>query len=452
MRRLAALCVIAAACGPGGDQGPAPAGDAAAADGAITPDARPTATVRGRVWAPGQALGVAAPGEEIPVFAAAVYVSAERPPPIPDHVYCDRCAEAPHGAVWSSHDGSFALPNVAAGTHWLVIQKGQFRLEQPITVAAGETLELAPAQTTLPSVHDPDHGAWIPRIAVALGTHDTVEDVLGKIGLGALDDRFALRDPLGEIDLYDNGYPQLDTLGDLSALLLDLDRLERYHVLFFPCSTRTTSSPVVRNPTALANLRRYVHDGGKLYVTDWSGEIADRPFPPQIELGGAGTDSRGSYDPVALTGEVTTWGHADGDFYDSPDGQVVDADMSAWLGLQMGPTPDDATPGLYDPDRFRVASNWNWIQALHDVPLGTDGTGAAVVDRPKAWVVGSDPELADGARHPLSVTYEPTGCGRVLFSTYQTANGHHPGLYPQERLLLYLIMEIGVCSSMPEPG
>ena len=31
----------------------------------------------------------------------------------------------------------------------------------------------------------------------------------------------------------------------------------------------------------LANLRQYVSDGGKLYVTDWSGEYADNIFPEQ---------------------------------------------------------------------------------------------------------------------------------------------------------------------------
>jgi hypothetical protein len=62
--------------------------------------------------------------------------------------------------------------------------------------------------------------------------------------------------------------------------------------------------------------------------------------------------------------------------------------------------------------------------------------------------VGSGPNTG-GVKQPLTVTFQPTGCGRVMFSTYQTANGHHPGLYPQERILLYLIMEIAVCSDNP---
>ena len=43
------------------------------------------------------------------------------------------------------------------------------------------------------------------------------------------------------------------------------------------------------------------------------------------------------------------------------------------------------------------------------------------------------------------MSFEPAGCGRVLFSTYHTTESQHAGLYPQERILLYLIMEIGTC-------
>ena len=56
-------------------------------------------------------------------------------------------------------------------------------------------------------------------------------------------------------------------------------------------------------------------------------------FPPQIELGGFGTDSKGTYDPVALTGTLTTSGSADGDEYSIDDGKAIDPELHAWLGL-----------------------------------------------------------------------------------------------------------------------
>lgn len=51
--------------------------------------------------------------------------------------------------------------------------------------------------------------------------------------------------------------------------------------------------------------------------------------------------------------------------------------------------------------------------------------------------------------HPFTTTFEPTGCGRILYSAQETSNYAHTGLTPQERVLLYLIMELGVCKSGP---
>ena len=50
--------------------------------------------------------------------------------------------------------------------------------------------------------------------------------------------------------------------------------------------------------------------------------------------------------------------------------------------------------------------------------------------------------------YPHAVTFEPS-CGRVLYSTYHTAQKSHAWLVPQERVLLHLIMELGVCNAGP---
>jgi hypothetical protein len=72
---------------------------------------------------------------------------------------------------------------------------------------------------------------------------------------------------------------------------------------------------LLSDQTVLANVRRYVNEGGKLYVTDWSGELSDRAFPQQIELGDLGADSNGTYDPMAFTGTLSLTGDADGGLY-----------------------------------------------------------------------------------------------------------------------------------------
>jgi hypothetical protein len=422
--------------------GPSPSADDTGDDGdggGPAPDAYtgPRGKLSGNVWMPMHSPTLA-PSDPIPVYGAVVYVSNVRPDPIPQNVFCERCVDAPASAVYTAHDGAFELDPIP-GDYWLVIQKGQWRLEQQITVGESEIV-LTDAQTTLPHDHDPANGAYIPKVGIVLGTNDNIEDVLGKVGFDSMNGNDFVDVPGMEVTVFTSA----------SQLIGSLDTLRQFHIVFFPCNTGIDDFgvPELSNQTALDNLRRYVNEGGKLYVTDWSGEVMDRPFPPQITLGDSGADSTGTYDPINFGGTITTAGDSNGSLYTSNDAEAIDPNLNAWLGLQVAPTPSNPTPSQINPDLFEVQGNWNWITALAQVQTGMDPEGLPIYDDPKAWVIGSGPATG-GAKKPLSVTFEPTGCGRVLFSTYQTANGNHAGLHPQERVLLFLIMEIGVCSDVP---
>lgn len=431
------LGVALAACGPSvssDDTGGDDTGDGGAPDAYQGPRGR----VRGTVWMPMHSP-TQAPSDPIPVYGAVVYVSSVRPDPIPPNVFCERCVDAPASAVYTAHDGTFSLEPIP-GTYFLVIQKGQWRLEQEITIGDGE-LVLTDAQTTLPSDHDPANGAYIPKVAIVLGTNDNIEDVLGKVGFDSMNGNDFVDVPGMEVQVFTGA----------GQLIGNLDTLRQFHIVFFPCNTGIDDFgvPELSNQAALDNLRRYVNEGGKLYVTDWSGEVMDRPFPPQITLGDTGTDSVGTYDPQNFGGTLSVMGDSNGSPYTSMDAEAVDPNLNAWLAVQNAPTPSNPVPGPIDSDRFEVQGNWNWISALADVQTGMDPEGLPLYDVPKAWVIGSGSSAGGPDKRPLSVTFEPTGCGRVLFSTYQTANGNHAGLHPQERVLLFLIMEIGVCSDVP---
>ncbi len=455
MRRLALILAVGAfvACGPSNKNGNGDGTtvDAAPGDGGPT---GPQGTVTGRVWMPNYGPGQVPAGQEIPVYGALVSLSINKLAPIPAQVYCEQCQDNTEGAV-SGHDGSFAVSS-SPGQYWLTIQKGQFRLEEPVIVSDG-TLDLPPAATTLPSSYDPDHGAWIPKVAVAVGNYDAVEDILGKIGFGTMngndDDLTSGTGEHGmEINLYKYGG---SGAGTVQYLVSNLSEMRKYHIIFFPCSTDVDDS-LLQNAAVLKNIRQYVNEGGKIYVTDWSGETGDRAFPPQITLGGtdfegSSDDTAGTYDPQTFTSTITTWGTADGDNYDTSDAKANDADLAAWLGGQMAPDAS-GNVSLIDPNHFDVLDNWNYVDKLTPVQIGLDPEGVPVVDDPKGWIIGSDPNLHDNLRRPLSVTYQPTGCGRVLYSTYQTsgatASDKHVGLTTQERVLLFLIMEIQVCNSI----
>jgi len=419
-----ALISVVIACGPrprdagsdagdsggGTDSGTSSGHDPGDGNGCTGPAC---ATISGRVWAPKWALGDVPPGQEVPIFNASIYVSDTKPPPIPQQTFCEPCNQIPAGAASSSHDGSFELTVKGNRHYWLVIKKGPFRLEQEIDVTTG-AVTLPPQDTTLPHQLDGANGAWIPKVAIVRGSHDAIEDILGKVGFGTMaGDK--LGTPDGEITFYDWG-----VTGPRSAeyLIQHLDELRSYHIIFFPC-TYAVNSALLQDQSVLRNLRQFVADGGKLYVTDWSGEVADRAFPPQIEFGGFGAiDSTGTYDPVTLTGTLTQAGTADGDKYHSSDARAVDANLNAWIGLQTGPSETSPVPMPYNPNAFQAYYNWNYIESLTSVMKGSDAMGNPVYDEPKAWVTASD---GQHGQRPVAVTYEPTGCGKVLYSTFQTS-------------------------------
>lgn len=450
---LAAMSSLLA-CGPSkrGDDGTG--GDDQGSGSDPTQCTSGCATLSGKVYAPHWAPGDVPAGQEIPIFGAIVYVTDTRPAPIPDHTYCEQCVDTPQGSVSSGYDGGFNL-TVQPGHYFLVIAKGQFRSEQEIDVVEGQNA-LQPAVTTLPSSMDPANGQWIPRIAIAKGNYDAVEDILGKIGFGAMSGD-KLGTGVGENSFNEITFYNWDDSGatSVSTLLGSVAEMEKYHIIFFPCSTLVDDT-LLQDPNVLKNIRQFVKDGGKLYVTDWSGELADRAFPSQLELGesdlgfGEAIDTAGTYDPDTLDANITTWGTSDGDLYTANDGKAFDNDLASWLGLQIGPSQDDPTPHQYDPNQFTVEDNWNYIAKMSSVMKGVDDMGMPVYDDPKPWLTGSD---GTHGQKPLAVTYEPTGCGKVLFSTFQTsgadASESHAGLMPQERVLLFLIMEITACTQNP---
>lgn len=432
-------------------------GDLIGVDGGgfISEPSVPRVTLSGVVWAPGNAPGMVPEGHEIPVSNAVVRLLRDRPTPIPQQVYCEPCADVSGAAVATDHDGRFTLNAIDPGDYWLVIDKGQFRLEQRVTLTEGEVLELGADRTTLPSQHDPSAGRWVPRMAVATGYSDSLEDVLGKMGIGSVDDdgSYEIGPGSSAIDFYSNGgarYP--GEKGSLSNLVRDLELLKQYHVVFIPCSGALGSNTAaLRDQQVLRNLRDYVAAGGKLYVTDWSGEWHDNVFPEQVELGSGQDTPAAAYDRESDTWNTRLFGDADGSRYDSENAEVVDNDLFAWLNGQFGPTPSSGEhtydEQTYDASHIEVVGNWNTIMSLNSVQIGVDEAGAPVIDEPRAYVIGGRGNATP--KRPLTVTYEPAGCGRVLYSTYHTTDHPHQGLVPQERILLYLIMEIGICKAGP---
>ncbi len=380
----------------------------------------------GRASAWGVVMG---PGALFPVSGAVVYAARSGYPiePIPEGNYCPRCLDL--GSIpntVSEADGYFNLAGLSRGDWTLVVQKGQFRRIRQIRIdAEDQTLEVPTDYTTLPSRHDPGGGDDVPRIAVALGSYDRMQDIFAKVGLAALspDGTQALLDRTADLmfDVYDNGgggfgspYPSFGTL------LTDPGRLAQYQIIFIPCSGSSNDSHL-GNATVRENIRRWVADGGKWYVADWSYDFVEQVFP----------------DAMDMYGDDSTIGAADTTpSYDGP-GRVVDDDLAAWLNA-MGHNPANVSfREIFD----NICGLGTWT--------GVNEDGDTVSITPKRWAEGPQLQNRCGSGdYPYTVTF-PYGCGRVLFTTYHSVGamaGSHEGLYEQEKILFYLVMEIGVCT------
>lgn len=407
------LLFALAACGSSGnsgfsDDGGGVDGGATLGDGAIF-------ALDGEAGAPpvvGHLTGkVLAPEGTIPIAGALVYLAGAPPAPIPSGVYCDKCVQLSNDTAYtySKADGTFDLGAYGTGAAYLVVQKGQFRRVRPITIASG-TQKVAADMTTLPKKSDPQNGDSIPKMAIVQGAWDHIELSLAKLGLGTIFSNGIFGDTVKDasFDLKD------------STLLKDRNALDGYHIVFIPCSfsqgtTCDTSQPsgdsAVQN-----NLRAFVGGGGKVYVTDYAYEFVRQPFPGFVSWTGQ-TSALGS---ACMPGA-----------YDAP-AQVDDPGLSAWL-TAIGET------------NVTLQQSWTEIASLAPQP-GYDADGKAVTIAPKTWVSAKQ----TGKTTPATVSFE-NGCGRVLFSTYHTEGNGSSALIAQEKALLYVLLEVGVCIGQPPP-
>jgi hypothetical protein len=397
----------------GPDEGMAEAGDETGDDCAGINPPDPDAMLTGFVYAPNL---------EIPISGALVYLTNEDPEPIPDGVYCAECVELPCDAqfVLTQPNGSFSLPAVSGPGQKLVVQKGQFLHITDLTVAPGNN-PVPPIDSSLPGEWNPTAGHYIPRIAVYEIYNDSIFNLLAKIGLGQVNasgelvmgtEQFDILDPYADADM-------LDSYGEM----------QNYHIIFIPCMSQGGLGDV--SPIREFNIRDWTEAGGKWYVTDWANEYLYEPFPNY-------QDFHQAFDP-------------DLGLYESQ-GTIVDPDLQAWLAALPAPLKDIGSgyPTVNNLPSVMFEDNWSGIDAIHDIFVEDQNAEQVNVGH-HTWVEGPCGACSDSASvRPMTVSGQ-YGCGRMMFSTYHTTEATHLGLTPQELVLLYIILEIGVCHGEPPP-
>jgi hypothetical protein len=387
----------------------------------------------------------------VPRGLVAAYEDPEDIPAIPDHAYCEECVDITGiPAVQTSPDGVFCLDVPAGLSFRLLAQKGQFRRVRAVTAPAGAGTEeeLDEALTTLPSITDADQGDTIPRMAVVLGDYDRVQDVLAKAGMGQVDGdyEFVEGSETGSWHAYDNqgdgSWPDNDYGYPIEELFGDLDQMLQYHIIFVPCTYNSSAgNTLALDAQVQQNLRDYVWSGGKLYVSDYSYYFVDMPWTEFLDfanpIGGSCSE----------TDLPTGCNH--GPSFDTP-GTVNDDLLREWLSLLL----EDDGLGIED---LLLLENFDTIGAVGAGHVGQDpDTSESLYAEPRVWVEGPwayeeedwpSPDFDATSPHPLTVSW-PHNCGRVVFTTYHTIGSTgdgHWGLLYQERMLYFLLMEIGAC-------
>jgi hypothetical protein len=179
----------------------------------------------------------------------------------------------------------------------------------------------------------------------------------------------------------------------LTNLVSDLDRMLTYDIIFIPCSG-SSNTAALQDENVLRNIRDFVAAGGKLYVTDWSGEWSDNVFPAQVELDGFADTPASAYDPISDTWNSSEFGTANGfPSYTSEMAEAVNDDLALWLEGQSGPLAEGGQ-GAFIASDMTIEGNWNHIVGLHQVEVGVDEFGMTILDQPAKYVIGDDAPLA----------------------------------------------------------
>lgn len=354
---------------------------------------------------------VFAPNGTDPVSGAEVSVYAAAPAPLAHGLFCENCdtlpAEVPLATTTAGPDGKFTLSLDAVprqGSYLVTLRKARFRRVLPAVTLTpcGET-RLALTQSSLPGKSvDGD----LPRIAISSGTRDHLEKVVTAMGITEFDCVKGL--PAGSTS------ESCTTGQTLGSLLANPTTLAQYAMLFIACAPAHTFVPLPTDAAA-TNLRDWVSRGGKLVVTDDSYDFVEQVFPDAITFAGT-TAAAGVAQPL-YTGEL-------GLSAATLTGTVNDPTLVAWLSL---------FPGAISGSNVTLKGFLSRWGVQKTVAPGT----RVIVHGPASFTGG----MAD---LPLTSQFEVNHCGRVIYSSYHTDSGSG-SLLPQERILEYLMLEVGTC-------
>jgi len=395
---------------------------------------------------------VYAPNGLDPVSKAFVFLASD-PSKIPKEAagaHCTKCLDPRlvSKSTLTDAEGKFTLTGFAEGQQQIVVvRKGPFQRVFTLTPQQCSDNAIPSDSIRLPA--DPNEAGEngrFPSIAVSTGMFDQMEEVIGNLGIN-----------LDYVDIFNGGgLPAHANKGNASEELFagfdpntGEDNIMKYDIVFINCGQSGGSWDTIAQ-TRKDLFARYVNNGGRLYVTDMAYDFVEQVFPDRVVfLGDTGT-SAGTIDAAEKGNELP-----------KVTGQVVDDDLRAWLETNF---PNQISGGNVDVVGW--LQNWAVVDGFDPSPQAVD---AGVYRDKDLWVQGEVTYSGTVKKtKPLTLSFnidppgtadlkpaERTSCGRVLFSSYHTYMGPEQSdagvdagsggdLIIQERILEYLILEIGV--------
>lgn len=279
---LASLFLIAIACGSTGDQPSDPPTDPNNNPSNTFGDTDAAAPCQGlrcnQVACPGGGTTslsgkVYLPEGTVPLYNAIVYVPNAPVSPFPPGVACDQCGTSLSGdpitTALTDSSGSFVLKNVPVGVDIpLVVQIGRWRrqLKIPKVAQSCTDTKLDAAVTRLPK--NKAEGD-IPQIAITTGGADSLECFLRKLGID--DAEITNAAGTGRVHLFqgrrtDHDGSRIDnntTAG--SALWDDLNALRRYDMVILSCEGAENNG--TKSAGARDNVLKYLDAGGRVFLS-----------------------------------------------------------------------------------------------------------------------------------------------------------------------------------------
>jgi hypothetical protein len=424
---------------------------------------------------------------------------------------CDRCedqeaqlGEVLFGAITDA-TGAFTIEKyVPVGQEFtLVVKAGKFRRATRMTVpetskCTDVTLPatLPENPTRLPRAMNDGEFVHIPKIAVSTGEIDAMECVFSKMGLadGEFGDPGDDGNATPRVHLYrggDDGNPAGASIGagtpHSNALYGTLARLQQYDMVVSDCEGPSYDVPGGNSEAAQfgGNVREYVNRGGRMFASHlsftWLLDNGDQPYaeatPIETGLGPAAewdTNAQTNANIEEGTGIISIG---------RPNASPRIENFADWLVSEQVVTEAEMSFEIVQPRSQATGLGEHTEEFIHcpppvepepepEVDAGAPDDGGAPGPGPGPFPGpgGGNTVCERTQQFSFNTPYgapDEASCGRVAYSGFhvaaQSGAGTSPfadSLFPahcagslsdQEKVLLYMLFDLGACVGDPPP-